>query len=43
MSNKYENSFSDLWKKNNGLLSAIDSVSKIIDKANIKIDIYFWR
>ncbi len=40
MSNKYENSFSDLWKKNNGLLSAIDSVSKIIDKANIKIDIY---
>lgn len=40
MSNKYENSSSVLWKKNNGLLSAIDSVSKIIDKANIKIDIY---
>ena len=42
MSNKYENSFSDsgLWEKNNGILSAIDSVSQVVNKAKEKIIIY---
>ncbi len=40
MSNKYENSFSDLWEKNNGFRDAIDSVSKIINKTEQKLVIY---
>ena len=40
MSNKYENSFSDLWEKNNGFRDAIDSVSKIINKTEQQLVIY---